>query len=124
MNADTDHIPGVNTIEVEELESFITDFRIAKRRRRRGREHIQPTRGDYRSSEGGVAWIDKMDFHERPDEGHLILAVAAILCTVAVRGFVRQRSELLRRKETQGVEDLRISGHELGGHGDARFQHT
>ncbi len=64
VDADADHVTGLDAVEIEKLEGFIADDRVAEGRGRGGREHEEPTGSDHSRPEGCVARVDEMDFHE------------------------------------------------------------
>ena len=66
VNADTDDVAGLNTLQVEVFQSFIADFGIAERLVGRSGEHVQPSRRDDCRAERSIAGIDEVDAHGRP----------------------------------------------------------
>ena len=63
VNADPDEIARLDPGEVDRIERFVDDNRIAEFGGRRRRDDVEPSRGDDRGAEGQVARIDEMDAH-------------------------------------------------------------
>jgi hypothetical protein len=69
MDADPDHITGVNGAEVHRLERFVGDDRVAVLARGRSGNDEQPARRDDADAEGNVARIDEMHLQMRALNG-------------------------------------------------------
>ena len=61
VNADADHIAGLDPVEIERLESLIADLRIAEMVWSRRCQDIQPARSDDGRPEGHVARVNQMN---------------------------------------------------------------
>ena len=64
MDADADDVAAGDAVEVDRVERFIDDARIAVFARRRRREHVEPPGRNDRGSERNIAGIDEVNSHE------------------------------------------------------------
>ena len=63
VDADADDVTRLEGGRIETLEGFVGKNGIAPGCRRRGRQHVQPARGNERDAEGDVTRVDDMDSH-------------------------------------------------------------
>jgi hypothetical protein len=61
VDADADHVTGLNGQGIENLERFVRDQRVPVGARRCRREHVQPARRDNPNAEREMARINQMD---------------------------------------------------------------
>jgi hypothetical protein len=61
VDSDSHNVAGLNASRIDLIESFVNDVRIAEGAWSGSREHIQPSRGDYRSSKRNVARVYEMN---------------------------------------------------------------
>ena len=69
MDADADDVAGVEGAEIERLERFVGDDRVAELARGRGGDDVEPARRDDADAEGDVARIDEMHLQMRALNG-------------------------------------------------------
>jgi hypothetical protein len=64
MDADSDHITGLDLLWIYGFKSLIDNYGIPIRLRRSGGKYVQPTGGDDTNAKGNIARINKVDTHE------------------------------------------------------------
>jgi hypothetical protein len=65
MNADSDRVPGLNSVRIQLKQRLIDKNGVAKTFRRGGSEHVLPTRSDHRGSERHTAGVNQVNIHAR-----------------------------------------------------------
>lgn len=62
VNSNSNNIPSCNTSDIQLLQCFVNDYRIAKAGGCSSGEHIEPARRDNANAEGPVTRIDEVNF--------------------------------------------------------------
>src|SRR5690348_7210702 len=100
MNANTDHITGLNAGRIDLDKGFVYDLRIPVVSGCRSRQNIQPARSDDRGSKRNVTWVYKMDLQsqislspQNLELPHMLLRVLVfkilrLICFIIEDGFV------------------------------------
>src|SRR5262245_6709992 len=65
MDTDPDHVSGSDGVEIDPVQRFVHDLRIAPATAGRGSQHVQPARRDDRDTERLRARVDQMDARHR-----------------------------------------------------------
>ena len=61
VDADADHVAGLDPLGVEHLQRFVSDDGVAEVSRRRSRQHVKPARRDDADAEREMAGIDEVN---------------------------------------------------------------
>jgi hypothetical protein len=63
VDADADHVAGLNLIQIHRCERLVNEAGVAKAAGRRRRQHIQPARSNDRGPKRNITWIDEVNTH-------------------------------------------------------------
>jgi len=79
VNSNSNNVLSRNASDIQLLQRFVNDYRIAKAGWCRSGEHIEPARRDDADAEGPVTWIDEIN--SQRDCSEAVLLPLAILIT-------------------------------------------
>jgi hypothetical protein len=78
MNSNSNNVAGRNACDIQLLQGFINDYRVAEAGGCRGGEYIEPPRRDDADAKAFVTRIDEIN-SQRASSGTVVLALHTVL---------------------------------------------